>query len=296
VNSGTQRADVADFYEAVYALLARTAAAIAADRSVPSEMKFLRFKEVLPGAWAALSRRKVNENVGLNELLAAAAECMAQPFTWIHNGQTVAGTLESYHQFVDVFLRDIIVRHAPPECDLVIDLGCGWGHRMFDVWLGGGPRRALYAGGDRPNASRDCIAQIAPFFPSMRVDAFRFDFLNPSFYPLPYDAKDVFVYSVHAIEQIERLGPALFRSLLASYPGARITGVHLEPAMFQLPGAESADPARWRLDRDYAVRWRYNQDLVEQLASNPSIKIQVAEPSGLTVPKGNGTALLVWSN
>lgn len=100
--------------------------------------------------------------------------------TRLRLGEVRTGTRDEWHRVLDGIVAHATAAHIDPDCDLIIDLGCGWGHRMFDMWRMGIGRRARFVGGDRSDYSRRLVEDISQLFPEMKVDWFRFDFATPT--------------------------------------------------------------------------------------------------------------------
>ncbi|MHB1205223.1 MAG: hypothetical protein ACYCZX_06625 [Rhodospirillaceae bacterium] len=294
-SSSSQRDDVARKYAVLYDLMARVISVIVDSAEIPFEKKFEFAKNLMPGVWWGWSSGRLESKMVTPEMLQTLAmEYNAMPYAWKEWGLPIAQNRQAYYRAEEAFSRDMVLKYMPADCDLVLDLGCGWGHRLFDLWRGQGPQQAIYAGGDRPAASQICIASLAGLFPGMNVGGFPFDFLKPDFASLPTASRSVLVYTNHTIEQVERLGTRLFDALIGTFAQARITCVHLEPASFQIPGAEAANPEAFARDRSYAAQRRYNQDLYAQVVSHRGLKLVTAVPSILDTSGGNSTALIVW--
>jgi hypothetical protein len=185
--------------------------------------------------------------------------------------------------------------YIDPAADLILDLGCGWGHRMFDLWRNGVGARAKFIGGDRSEHSRTLVETTQKLFPRMDVSWVRFDLLNPDFSAFPAAARNIGLVTSSAIEQVTYLGPRLFDALLARFPDAKITGVHIEPITFQFaqdyPPPPYVEPVR---DRQAAERLRYNMDLYEQVKSRPQFEIKAVGQALLDLGRGNSFSLLAW--
>ena len=172
-------------------------------------------------------------------------------------------------------------------CDLVLDLGCGWGHQMIDLHLAG--LGAQFFGGDRSEHSRNLTDTVTALFPGMRTSWFKFDFLQPDFSAIPANHRRVCVYSCYAIEQVERIGNLLFDRILTHFAGAKITGVHLETLASQI------DPSLER-ERQYALNRRYNVDLYPVLNGRSDLKVVAQDAVVFDFGNDNPTSLLVWKS
>lgn len=274
-------------YDDLYSRLKDGAEALLAPGSGNGVAKFELLRRSLPALWGLVFE---NRDLPVREVLPKIDEFNARPCTFYRDGRLIEGTNLSW----DEAARDIHVRavkqHLPSHCDLVMDLGCGWGQRMVDLWLGGGGARE-YRGGERSQSGLALVAVLASIFPEMRLSGFAFNFLKPIFPVLETSPSTICVYTYFAIEQVEYLGKALFDALLDQFPKADITGVHVEPFGFQALGADHPSLAN---DRTYALEHRYNLDLFEQVLRHPRLKIVDAETGLLSSGRGNTAGVLVW--
>ncbi len=283
-----QRAQIQTKYESLYGMLKACADAVVEGEGNHGIATFRRLKETLPAVWALLMEQK---GVPLSQLLHMTAAFNARPCTW-HEGQSkVEGTEWGWDQASVRVTLDAIKAHIPANCDLVMDLGCGWGHRMVDLYLAGGPKAAAYRGGERAAPGRALIALLGRVLPEMDIGSFAFDFLAPDFSAVEGKPRSICVYTYLAIEQVRYLGPELFDKLLERFPDAEITGVHMEPFGFQ---AFAADDPRFAADREYAAARGYNLDLFAQVVQHPRLKVLAATTPVLGQGQGNGIGALVW--
>lgn len=283
-----QRPEIQEKYEKLYGLLKICAEASLKSAGTDGPATFRRLKESLPAIWALLM-----ESGGgpVARILPMIDAYNARACEWYESGVKIAGTNLGWDQTSTRVLVKALTAHLPANCDLVMDLGCGWGHRMVDLWLGGGPATAEYRGGERSGPGLEIIDLLGRVLPGMNIVGFPFDFLAPDFTAVQGDPSSICVYTYLAIEQVRYLGPALFDKLLERFPKADITGVHLEPFGFQ---AFSADDPNFAMDRDYATAHGYNLDLFEQVSRHPRLKIIDAETGLLGQGRGNAIGLLVW--
>jgi hypothetical protein len=287
-NAASQRPDVEGKYERIYANLAGLAERTLSEGGRTPEQTFAALKELLPGGWATLIwLNQQGRPVPEAEQQAYFDRYNAEMIQWHERGVAKVTSRRDWHRREEAQAVESIVSHMLPDTDLVIDLGCGWGHRMFDVWLHGGPKQARYRGGDRSEYSRRIVTAVAQLFPAMDADWFRFDFLAPRL-PDVTAARTVCIYSYHAIEQVARLGSGLFDAIVEQFAGAAIRGIHLEPVSSQIPGEDRPD------DRAYAASRLYNADLYEQIMAHPKLRLIKSEAAINDIHNGNSTALLVW--
>jgi hypothetical protein len=211
---------------------------------------------------------------------------MAAEASWRENGIVKTGSyFESQNSVSDLY-ANTIRKYAPAGCDMVLDLGCGWGHRMIDLYLTG--LDAFYIGGDRSKSSCDLVLAITALFPKMRAGWFPFNFLEPDYTVLPY-AKRILVYTCHAVEQVMTVGTSFIDRLIEKFPKAEIAGVHLEPLAHQIDATRTPD-------KKYALERGYNMDLLGAVSAHPKLQIVCTQADVKeSIPNGgNTTALLVW--
>lgn len=301
-NEPAQRSDVESKYDFIYEALALvTRAVMAAPAADPLET-YQKLRELLSGTWATIgrlaqeSRKRGSGAVKYADLLAACADYNGTMCAWTERGRPRQGTRREFDDAFSACVSEILLRYMPQDCDLVLDLGCGWGHRMFDVWRRGGPRGARYMGGDRSRHSEALVKQIAPLFAELAAGWFPFDFLRPDFTSLGTEPKKIVVFTVHAIEQVKHIGPQVFDRLVAQFPHAQITGIHIEPIGFQFEEESRLHLASAAIDRAYADKRQYNLDLVHQVRSHEKLSVTATEAGVLDQGGGNATSVLVWTS
>ncbi len=296
IRADSQRSDVAAKYEGYYQAMANVIRAVLASPEIDRGRKFDFLKMLMPSVWNGMASGTLASKVTPDSLLALAADYNAAPCTWEERGTRKERTRVDYHQAEDEACTGNVLKFAPADCDLIFDLGCGWGWRTFSLWPAGGPRKALYAAGDQASGSQACIEALKPLFPEMKAQGFSFDFLAPDFGAFPDAARGVLVFTFCAIEQVERIGSALFDALLERFPASNIVGVHIEPVSFQIPSWSTNNPDAVARDLKYAQERRYNQDLYRQIADHPRLDLVTAVPGLFDTLAGNSRALLVWKN
>ena len=284
----SQRPEIEQKYHQLYGLLKICADALLENFEEAGPASFRLLKENLPAIWALAMG---NPGAPLSQLLPRVGDFNAVPCEWYESGAKIAGTNLGWDEASTRVMNKCVIANMPASCDMVMDLGCGWGHRMGDLWLGGAPARAAYRGGERSRPGIAMIDLIGQVLPGMDIGGFPFDFLAPDFTSVQGNPSSICVYTYMAIEQVRYLGPAMFDKLLERFPKAEITGVHLEPFGFQ---AFKPDDPNFAADREYAVAHGYNLDLFEQVSRHPRLKIVDAETGLLGQGRGNAIALLVW--
>lgn len=178
--------------------------------------------------------------------------------------------------------------------DCLVELGCGYGRNLFEVFYGGSPDDIDYVGAELTASGVEMVETLAGLIPRMRLHATRFDFLEPDFAFLK-GYENVLVFTHHAIEQVTELGSGFFANLARAAP--RVAGIHFEPFGFQL--APALGPAtRHHKDNIGRTAWNVNLERTLTAASDAgaiSIRYLAAESSFSDNPE-NPTSIAVWES
>jgi hypothetical protein len=180
-------------------------------------------------------------------------------------------------------VNDILVRHST-EADLVVEMGSGWGRILLDLWLGGGPRQALYVGAEYTPTGRACTELLVATEPSLQARAIPFDYHNADLSSLPRAKKSV-VFSHHSLEQIPEMKLSVIESALDT--ADQVTGLHFEPVGFQYGGGSD----------QYAVKNDYNQNfrsVVEAAEQKGLITIEQTNVDAFGFALKNPATIVVW--
>ena len=228
--------------------------------------------------WPAVMERINAEIAGgersLSRLVAKVARWEAespalQPVTAVALGErlTLPASL-AWHGFY-ALAAEAVIAACRDDTGAVVDLGCGWGRSLFDIWLRGGPRAAGYHALEFTQAGVDCVNLLASLEPRITVVAARFDFRNPDFSSLPRGLAHAAVFTISSVHQVPTLDKDAFRAILTIADS--VDCLHFEQIGWQInPGARAA------ADRDYAVRNDYNRnlwDVLTGLKENREIEI-----------------------
>jgi hypothetical protein len=181
-----------------------------------------------------------------------------------------------------------VLAAARPDTGLVVELGSGWGRNLAEVWLAGGPADADYVAA----AGREATDALAPHLPGQKLRSRAFDYHHPDLADLRRDAGHAVVFSVHSLEQVPHVAPALLDAILALAP--EVTVVHIEPVGWQLPGAEDREGT----SAQYAERNDYNRDLIATLREAEAagrLTIEDARAEVLGINPNNSSSVVVWS-
>jgi hypothetical protein len=281
-----QRDDIEPKYEFVYRSVAASIEEFIAGSPHDSPpVIYARLKPFVAAVWAAALWA-----VGKDKMPPPAEQeafCLAylnERVTWLELSQAKSGTRVEYIASTDALTVSLLKPHLA-HCDTILELGCGWGHRLIDLHLAG--IKARYFGGDRSENSRKAAFAASGLFEDMDLSWFRFDFLKPDYSDVPIGGRDVCLLTCHAIEQVGVVGRDFIDEALNRFQGSRLCGVHIEPLASQL------DPAR-ATDVRYAHRHGYNTDLFEVVRSHERLEIVASEPLMYERGHGNATSLLAW--
>jgi SAM-dependent methyltransferase len=127
------------------------------------------------------------------------------------------------------FIIDYIGEKGPFDC--IVEVGCGYGRALFEIFYSGGPTNIPYFGGELTESGAAIARELAALRPEMNVTFFHFDYLKPDLGMIP-KCERALVYTMHSIEQVWNIEPTLFKELasIAKY----VTGIHFEPFGFQI--------------------------------------------------------------
>jgi SAM-dependent methyltransferase len=186
------------------------------------------------------------------------------------------------------FIVDYIDEAGP--FDAIIELGCGYGRNLFNIFYGGGPQDARYYGGELTESGVALGREIAALDPAMNARFFPFDYLEPVFAIEPIER--ALVFTVHSIEQVCKVDAQLFAAIAGL--ARRVDCVHLEPFGFQL--AELGPASREHRDQAVENNWNLNFAAALQEAQQSHglrISCLITEMSLPADPR-NPTSLAIW--
>jgi len=155
-------------------------------------------------------------------------------------------------------VAESVISACRNDTQAVIDLGCGWGRSLFEVWLRGGPRSANYHALEFTRAGIDCVTTLAALEPKMSVRAAVFDFKAPDFSALPHDLEHAVVFTVSSLHQAPLIEKNTLRALMGV--AENVDCLHFEQIGWQMSPRLQSDP-----DREYALRNHYNRNLWDVL-------------------------------
>lgn len=155
------------------------------------------------------------------------------------------------------FIVDYIAETGP--YDGIVELGCGYGRNLFEIFFNGGPRDLPYFGGELTESGVAVARELAALEPRMNATFFRFDHLEPDLSAVP-PMDRALVMTVHSIEQVKHIDPEFF--LAISGIARDVNCLHLEPFGYQVADLGSASQAH----RNFMIENGWNQNFASALA------------------------------
>ena len=188
-----------------------------------------------------------------------------------------------------ILLIDLIDATGP--YDAIIELGCGYGGNLFEIFYGGGPREAKYIGGEFTKSGIEIAQKLAKKAPKMKTEFFHFNHLEPKL-PFKKPFKRAFVFTCHSIEQVMQINENWFDEVVKA--GEFVRGAHLEPFGFQLKNSGPLSD----MHKDFMIQNSWNINFAEVLRQAVERKIvkdeQIFLEMGVT-PDINVGSLAFWS-
>lgn len=188
-----------------------------------------------------------------------------------------------------ILLIDLIDATGP--YDAIIELGCGYGRNLFEIFYGGGPRDAKYIGGEFTKSGVEIAQKLAKKAPKMKTEFFHFNHLEPKL-PFKKPFKRAFVFTCHSIEQVMQINENWFDEVVKA--GEFVRGAHIEPFGFQLKNSGPLSD----MHKDFMIQNSWNINFAEVLRQAVERKIikdeQIFLEMGVT-PDVNVGSLAFWS-
>ena len=188
-----------------------------------------------------------------------------------------------------ILLIDLIDATGP--YDAIIELGCGYGRNLFEIFYGGGPREAKYIGGEFTKSGVEIAQKLAKKAPKMKTEFFHFNHLEPKL-PFKKPFKRAFVFTCHSIEQVMQINENWFDEVVKA--GEFVRGAHIEPFGFQLKNSGPLSD----MHKDFMIQNSWNINFAEVLRQALERKIikdeQIFLEMGVT-PDVNVGSLAFWS-
>ena len=204
------------------------------------------------------------------------------------NGNIIILPKHTSYDFTTLLI-DLIDATGP--YDAIIELGCGYGGNLFEIFYGGGPREAKYIGGEFTKSGVEIAQKLAKKAPKMKTEFFHFNHLEPKL-PFKKPFKRAFVFTCHGIEQVMQINENWFDEVVKA--GEFVRGAHLEPFGFQLKNSGPLSD----MHKDFMIQNSWNINFAEVLRQALERKIikdeQIFLEMGVT-PDVNVGSLAFWS-
>ncbi len=186
------------------------------------------------------------------------------------------------------FIVDYIDEKGP--FDAIVELGCGYGCNLFNVFYGGGPQDARYYGGELTESGVAMAQDIAALDPAMKASFFHFDYLEPVLAIEPVER--ALVFTMHSIEQVCQIDVRLFGAIAGI--ARRVDCIHLEPFGFQVAelGPASREHRKQAIENNWNVNFAAALQEAQQ-AHGVRISCLITELS-LPIDPNNPTSLAIW--
>ena len=204
------------------------------------------------------------------------------------NGNIIILPKHISYDFITLLI-DLIDATGP--YDAIIELGCGYGRNLFEIFYGGGPREAKYIGGEFTKSGIEIAQKLAKKAPKMKTEFFHFNHLEPKL-PFKKPFKRAFVFTCHSIEQVMQINENWFDEVVKA--GEFVRGAHIEPFGFQLKNSGPLSD----MHKDFMIQNSWNINFAEVLRQAVERKIikdeQIFLEMGVT-PDVNVGSLAFWS-
>lgn len=189
-------------------------------------------------------------------------------------------------------IAQTVIAACRPDTSLIVELGSGPGLNLCDVFLGGGPPGAAYAGLELTRSGRDCLTKLAALDDGFDCEARFFDYHAPDLRLLDDHRGHLVVFTVHSIEQIREISGELFEQIIDR--ADRVSGIHFEPVGWQIEGRESGRYS----SRAYAQSAGYNENLLQilsELESRSRLTVDSIVPDIFSHKAKNASTLVTWT-
>lgn len=189
------------------------------------------------------------------------------------------------------FIVDYIDETGP--YDAIIELGCGYGRNLFEIFYRGGPADSLYLGGELTRSGVEIARELAALDPRMQARFFHHDHLAPDLRHLGRFDRAL-VFTVHSLEQVWFINPTFFQAMAGV--AREVAGVHLEPFGFQMANLGPVTEAHAAAFRDKG--WNQNfAAALQQARESYGLNVSYAATE-IFLPKDpeNPTSLVIWTS
>ena len=201
-------------------------------------------------------------------------------------------------QYIEICTRTLITLLYPlnHNTDMIVDLAGGWGHRLFDLYLGG-IRSEKYVLLERSAAARQCSDLVYSLFNDLfEFSCYHFDWNNLEDMPVFENQRNVILFSACGIESVPKFVYETFDVLIEKFPHVEnLCGVHLESITFQIPTEKYNNPLRYGRDKQNAVNRKENMDFYKKLSRTKKVCIQHVNPGIFELDwDGRSMSTLIW--
>lgn len=189
----------------------------------------------------------------------------------------------------NTLLVDLI---SKDDYNCIIELGCGYGRNLFNIFYEGGPLDIPYFGGEFTQSGVEIATELAKHTHNMKAHFFHFNHCEPNLDFIAQNGfKKVFVFTSHSIEQVKLIDQSWFETVANIADFVRC--VHLEPFGFQMKisGQVSLEQKKWFEQK------QWNQNFAEIFTKAHNDKIINIDGLVLEVGFGdcaNPGSLLFW--
>jgi len=184
-----------------------------------------------------------------------------------------------------------------PDTDCIVELGCGYGRNLFELYYQGGPHPAKLFGGEITESGRALTRKLADLNGDLDITVVPFDFRGPDFSFLGGRKKHILFFTRHAIEQVDLIPDELVTGMLET--ADRVTCVHFEPFGFQFKnGADHHGGISARHEQNALARG-WNRNLAEvcmRLNTEGRIKVHYLYKNIIGEDPINPTSIMVWKS
>lgn len=193
----------------------------------------------------------------------------------------------SYMNFVLDFLQEC----EPVDC--IIELGCGYGRNLVELFYNGGPKIPYY-GGELTESGRAIGDALASLSKEQTISFHAFDHVSPDLSWMP-PCKRAFIYTVHSIEQVHKIDTAFFECIAGA--AEHVIGLHLEPFGFQVD-PDFGDVTKIQAEQFHAKKWNINfYETLKQAEENGTLSVDFIKTEQF-FPEDplNPTSVAIWQN
>lgn len=202
------------------------------------------------------------------------------------------------HLAVAPFYKDIIVflldYLGEKKFEAIVELGCGLGHNLIELFYRGGPQNIPYYGGEYTESGVNAAKMLAQLRKELPLIPFRFDYKNPNL-SIVKEKKNLFIFTSHSIEQVSKISPELFYTLTSA--AEQVTCIHFEPFGFQFT---LGNAPHGKISEAQAVLFKnndWNTNLIEVLTTCQNegiLEITFIAKNVMGETPDNPTSIAIW--